>query len=97
MVEPFVVLLSGTVFINRGNNRSAVASMTQAGEDMKRKRVSVELDKPTWLLRSLRCSRSLSDIPLDLPGRDPIYERRSRLTAIQEGSILSRCTWSVPS
>ncbi len=36
----FAVLLSGTVFINRGNNRSAVASLTQAGEDMKRKRVS---------------------------------------------------------
>jgi phosphatidylinositol glycan class A protein len=34
------VLLSGTVFIDRKNNKSAIASMTQAGEDMKRKRVS---------------------------------------------------------
>lgn len=33
------VLLSGTVFINRSNNKSAVASMQTAGEDMKRKRV----------------------------------------------------------
>ena len=35
------MLLSGTVFINRGNNKSAVASMSQAGEDMKGKRVCV--------------------------------------------------------
>ncbi|KAK8858442.1 hypothetical protein IAR55_002669 [Kwoniella newhampshirensis] len=35
------MLLSGTVFINRSNNKSAVASMTQAGEDMKRKRISL--------------------------------------------------------
>lgn len=33
------VLMSGTVFINRSNNRSAVASMQAAGEDMKRKKV----------------------------------------------------------
>jgi len=32
--------MSGTVFINRSNNKSAVASMAQAGEDMKRKKVS---------------------------------------------------------
>ena len=31
--------MSGTVFINRSNNRSAVASMQTAGEDMKRKKV----------------------------------------------------------
>ncbi|WWD18332.1 hypothetical protein CI109_102782 [Kwoniella shandongensis] len=35
------MMLSGTVFINRSNNKSAVASMTQAGEDMKRKRISL--------------------------------------------------------
>lgn len=34
-------MLSGTVFINRGNNKSAVASMTQAGEEMKRKKISL--------------------------------------------------------
>lgn len=34
------MMLSGTVFINRGNNKSAVASMSQAGDDMLRKRVS---------------------------------------------------------
>lgn len=33
------VMMSGTVFINRGNNKSAIASMQQAGEDMKGKRV----------------------------------------------------------
>lgn len=37
------MLLSGTVFINRGNNKSAVASMTQAGKDMMRKRVGLAL------------------------------------------------------
>jgi hypothetical protein len=35
--------MSGTVFINRSNNRSAVASMQAAGEDMKRKKVSCRL------------------------------------------------------
>ncbi|WWC88843.1 uncharacterized protein L201_003758 [Kwoniella dendrophila CBS 6074] len=35
------MMMSGTVFINRGNNKSAVASMTQAGDDMKRKRISL--------------------------------------------------------
>ncbi|ORX40248.1 hypothetical protein BD324DRAFT_641151 [Kockovaella imperatae] len=35
------MLLSGTVFINRSNNRSAVASMQMAGEDMMRKRISL--------------------------------------------------------
>lgn len=34
------MLMSGAVFIDRSNNKSAVASMTQAGEDMKRKKVS---------------------------------------------------------
>lgn len=33
------MLMSGTVFIDRSNNKSAVASMTQAGEDMKGKKV----------------------------------------------------------
>ncbi|WVR06222.1 hypothetical protein IAU60_003252 [Kwoniella sp. DSM 27419] len=35
------MLMSGTVFIDRSNNKSAIASMTQAGEDMKRKRISL--------------------------------------------------------
>ncbi|WWC95939.1 hypothetical protein V866_002806 [Kwoniella sp. B9012] len=35
------MMMSGTVFINRSNNKSAVASMTQAGDDMKRKRISL--------------------------------------------------------
>ncbi|OCF43934.1 phosphatidylinositol glycan, class A [Kwoniella heveanensis CBS 569] len=35
------MMMSGTVFINRSNNKSAIASMTQAGEDMKRKRISL--------------------------------------------------------
>jgi phosphatidylinositol glycan class A protein len=34
------MLLSGTVFIDRGNAKSAISSMDQAGADMKRKRVS---------------------------------------------------------
>jgi phosphatidylinositol glycan class A protein len=33
------MLMSGAVFIDRSNNKSAVASMTHAGEDMKRKKV----------------------------------------------------------
>lgn len=43
------MLMSGAVFIDRSNNKSAVASMTQAGEDMKRKKV-----------RSARCNRNAS-------------------------------------
>ncbi|WVQ80550.1 hypothetical protein IAT38_002655 [Cryptococcus sp. DSM 104549] len=35
------MMMSGTVFINRSNNKSAVASVTQAGDDMKRKRISL--------------------------------------------------------
>lgn len=35
------MLMSGAVFIDRSNNKSAVASMTQAGEDMKRKKVCI--------------------------------------------------------
>lgn len=35
------MLMSGAVFIDRKNNKSAIASMTQAGEDMKRKNVSL--------------------------------------------------------
>ncbi|WVF69309.1 hypothetical protein IAT40_004085 [Kwoniella sp. CBS 6097] len=35
------MMMSGTVFIDRSNNKSAIASMTQAGEDMKRKRISL--------------------------------------------------------
>nr|XP_019045831.1 phosphatidylinositol glycan, class A [Kwoniella bestiolae CBS 10118]OCF24761.1 phosphatidylinositol glycan, class A [Kwoniella bestiolae CBS 10118] len=35
------MMMSGTVFINRSNNKSAVASMTQAGDDMKRKGISL--------------------------------------------------------
>ncbi|KAL7423184.1 Phosphatidylinositol N-acetylglucosaminyltransferase GPI3 subunit [Cryptotrichosporon argae] len=35
------MMLSGTVFINRSNNRSAVASLQHAGEEMKRKRISL--------------------------------------------------------
>jgi phosphatidylinositol glycan class A protein len=34
------VMLSGAVFINRSNTKSAIAAMQQAGEDMKGKRVS---------------------------------------------------------
>jgi len=34
-------MLSGTVFIDRKNNKSAIESMHQAGEDMKRKRISL--------------------------------------------------------
>jgi phosphatidylinositol glycan class A protein len=33
------MLMSGAVFIDRSNNKSAIASMTQAGEDMKRSNV----------------------------------------------------------
>jgi len=33
------VMLSGAVFINRSNTKSAIAAMQQAGEDMKGKRV----------------------------------------------------------
>jgi hypothetical protein len=33
------MMLSGTVFIDRGNAQSAISSMDQAGADMKRKRV----------------------------------------------------------
>nr|ODN79223.1 phosphatidylinositol glycan, class A [Cryptococcus depauperatus CBS 7841] len=35
------MMMSGAVFIDRSNNKSAVASMHQAGEDMKRKRISL--------------------------------------------------------
>jgi phosphatidylinositol glycan class A protein len=34
------MLMSGAVFIDRSNNKSAIASMTQAGDDMKQKNVS---------------------------------------------------------
>jgi phosphatidylinositol glycan class A protein len=34
------MLMSGAVFIDRSNNKSAIASVTQAGDDMKRKNVS---------------------------------------------------------
>jgi hypothetical protein len=33
------VLLSGSIFINRSNNKSAVSSMQQAGDEMKAKKV----------------------------------------------------------
>jgi phosphatidylinositol glycan class A protein len=33
------MLMSGAVFIDRSNNKSAIASMAQAGEDMKRSNV----------------------------------------------------------
>ena len=33
------MLMSGAVFIDRKNNKSAIASMTHAGDDMKRKKV----------------------------------------------------------
>ncbi|KIR57265.1 phosphatidylinositol glycan, class A [Cryptococcus gattii Ru294] len=35
------MMMSGTVFINRSNNKSAIASLQQAGEEMKRKRISL--------------------------------------------------------
>lgn len=35
------VTLSGAVFINRGNRKDAVRTVTQAGEDMKKKGVSL--------------------------------------------------------
>jgi len=58
------VMLSGTVFINRGNNKSAIASMQQAGEDMKGKRVSLSI------------GRAHSDFALDLPRGHETFERR---------------------
>ena len=54
-------MLSGTVFINRSNNRSAVASMTQAGDDMKQKRVSVS----SVLLRCAKLT-SHTDLSMDV-------------------------------
>ncbi|AAW43127.1 hypothetical protein CNBD4030 [Cryptococcus deneoformans B-3501A] len=35
------MMMSGTVFINRSNNKSAIASLQHAGEEMKRKRISL--------------------------------------------------------
>ncbi|KAE8538726.1 hypothetical protein D1P53_005089 [Cryptococcus gattii VGV] len=40
------MMMSGTVFINRSNNKSAIASLQQAGEEMKRKRASSYLCPP---------------------------------------------------
>ena len=40
------MLMSGAVFIDRSNNKSAIASMTQAGEDMKRSNVSCLISLP---------------------------------------------------
>jgi hypothetical protein len=56
---PWTVLMSGTVFINRSNNKSAVASMAQAGEDMKRKRVRGDLQTESDGLSAPK--RSLTD------------------------------------
>lgn len=46
-------MLSGTVFINRGNSKSAIATMHHAGEEVKRKRVS---PSRTWIADRLRPS-----------------------------------------
>ena len=53
-------MLSGTVFIDRSNNKSAVASMQQAGEDMKRKRVGMLCQAPQTTTDEV-------DIASDLP------------------------------
>lgn len=38
--RPPLVMLSGSIFINRRNNKSAVGMMQAAGAEMKRKKVS---------------------------------------------------------
>ncbi|ORY21988.1 transferase [Naematelia encephala] len=66
------MMMSGTVFINRGNNRSAIASMAHAGEDMKRKRISL------WIFPE--GTRHLSSEPDLLP-----FKKGAFYLAVQAG------------
>lgn len=85
LTPPFAVMMSGTVFINRSNNKSAIASLQQAGEEMKRKRASSYLRPPCYRLRH-------ADFTLDLPRRHTTQQPRARAFEIQEGRFLPCCS-----
>jgi hypothetical protein len=82
------VLLSGTVFIDRKNNKSAIASMTQAGEDMKRKRVSGACDESCSEAYVHHLSLTKVDIPVDLPRGHSAPLAPRGPPPIQEGRVL---------
>lgn len=85
LTPPFAVMMSGTVFINRSNNKSAIASLQQAGEEMKRKRASSYLCPPCYRSRH-------ADFTLDLPRRHATQQPRTRAFEIQEGRFLPCCS-----
>lgn len=61
------VALSGAVFVNRKNQKSAIAAMSRAGEDMKRRGVS-RVQVPA---RRLTKSDFIVDIPRGYPVVNP--------------------------
>jgi phosphatidylinositol glycan class A protein len=92
------MLMSGTVFINRGNHKSAIASMTHAGEDMKRKRVSEAVDNGCWVEEGSRAEQSQISLWIFPEGTRHLsaqsdllpFKKGAFYLAVQGESILSR-------
>ena len=93
------MLMSGAVFIDRSNNKSAIASMTQAGDDMKQKNVSalslslheVELKKQISLWIFPEGTRHLTSEPDLLP-----FKKGAVYLAVQCTSFVVPVPMSMP-
>lgn len=103
------VSLSGAVWIDRKRSKNALQVMAKAGDDMKKKGVSLHFSPPLslnqqlssfflWLWETDSLSRIvfLAGLPLHLPRRNPNQQCDSSPPSFQEGSFPPRHRRSGP-